>query len=219
MSPDPGTHDRTRTMDTTGKPLTPAQVEALEARFALRLTARLDDSSASVGHEVSERLRVARMQAVAAARNVRATQAVVATAAAPLRAPQWQLAGPASAGSPGFARHIDHGRRLEDKPTAWGWRVASALPIIALVAGLWGIHWWQRQQQVDAAADIDMALLADDLPPAAYADPAFEEFLRAGSPMPAVMPAEDTLPQGADTPNDAGDASDTDESATETTES
>jgi Protein of unknown function (DUF3619) len=206
-------------MDTTGKPLTPAQVEALEARFALRLTARLDDSSESLGHEVSERLRVARMQAVAAARHARATQHVVAPATAPLRAPQWQLASAPSAGSPGFGRHIDHGRRLDDKPTGWGWRIASALPIIALVAGLWGIHWWQRQQQVDAAADIDMALLADDLPPAAYADPAFEEFLRAGSPLPAVMPAEDALTQGADTPSDAGERTETDEPATETTES
>jgi len=178
-------------MDTSGKHTPSAQVEALEARFPLRLTARLDDASQTVGHEVSERLRVARMQAVAAARQVRVAQLATAPVAAAAVAPQWQLASAGSAGSPGFARHIDHGRRLEDRPTAWGWRIASALPIIALVAGLWGIHWWQRQQQVDAAADIDMALLSDDLPPAAYADPGFEEFLRAGSPLPAIQPVSE----------------------------
>jgi len=206
-------------MNTTGKPRTPAQVEALEARFALRLTARLDDSAQTVSHEVAERLRVARMQAVAVARKAQVAQ----TAAAPLssahRAPQWQLASTGSAGSPGFSRHVDHGRRLDDAPTGWGWRIASALPIVALVAGLWGIHWWQRQQQVDAAADIDMALLADDLPPAAYTDPAFEEFLRAGSPLPAVVPAEEPMAHDGDAPTDAGERSETDESATEITES
>jgi hypothetical protein len=186
-------------MSTTGKHFTSAQAQALEARFALRLTARLDDGSQAVGHDVSERLRVARMQAVAAARSARVASTELATApAAPQLAAQWQLSGAGAAGSPGFARHVDHGRRLEDKPTGWGWRIASALPIIALVAGLWGIHWWQRQQQVDAAADIDMALLADDLPPSAYADPGFEEFLRAGSPLPAVLPEPEEPAQ--DTP-------------------
>jgi len=180
-------------MDTSGKHTPSAQLEALEARFALRLTARLDDASQTVGHDVSERLRVARMQAVAAARQVRVPEMAMVPASATV-APQWQAATAGAAGSPGFARHIDHGRRLEDRPTAWGWRIASALPIIALVAGLWGIHWWQRQQQVDAAADIDMALLSDDLPPAAYADPGFEEFLRAGSPLPAIQPVSEEPP-------------------------
>jgi hypothetical protein len=34
------------------------------------------------------------------------------------------------------------------------------------------------QEQVDAAAEIDAALLADDLPPAAYSDPGFLAFLK-----------------------------------------
>jgi Protein of unknown function (DUF3619) len=43
---------------------------------------------------------------------------------------------------------------------------------------LWGISQWYQNLQVQAAADVDMALLSDDLPPAAYTDPGFEEFLR-----------------------------------------
>ncbi|HET8871982.1 MAG TPA: DUF3619 family protein, partial [Aquabacterium sp.] len=69
-----------------------------------------------------------------------------------------------------------------DAPLGWGWRLASALPLIALVAGLWGIHTWYRHEQLQAATDVDMALLTDDLPPNAYSDPGFEEYLRAGDP-------------------------------------
>ena len=36
-----------------------------------------------------------------------------------------------------------------------------------------------RRRQVVAAAEIDAALLTDDLPPDAYSDPGFAEFLRS----------------------------------------
>jgi hypothetical protein len=162
----------------------PAQTEAFEARFALRLTARLDDAVQAFPHDISERLRVARMQAVSAAR---ATAAVRASQTAP-QVPVVSQAGLALAGGsgqgswaqhPGHQRDQHHGRRLDEAPTGWGWRLASALPILALVVGLWGINQWYQHEQVQAAADVDMALLSDDLPPAAYTDPGFEEFLRA----------------------------------------
>jgi hypothetical protein len=34
------------------------------------------------------------------------------------------------------------------------------------------------EHQIQAAAEVDAALLSDDLPPQAYADPGFAEFLR-----------------------------------------
>jgi hypothetical protein len=65
----------------------------------------------------------------------------------------------------------------------WWQRAASVLPLLMLVAGLLMIDQWSVREQVFAAADIDAQLLADDLPPAAYSDPGFAEFLRS-SPTP-----------------------------------
>ncbi len=53
------------------------------------------------------------------------------------------------------------------------------LPLFALVGGLALIQNWQNRTQVTAAAEIDEALLADDLPINAYRDPGFSEFLKA----------------------------------------
>jgi hypothetical protein len=60
---------------------------------------------------------------------------------------------------------------------AWWQRAAALLPLVVLVAGLVGIEQWATQEQIAVAADIDANLLADDLPPEAYADPGFAEFL------------------------------------------
>jgi hypothetical protein len=48
-----------------------------------------------------------------------------------------------------------------------------------LVLGLMAIDHWTVREQVVAAADFDAQLLADDLPPAAYSDPGFAEFIRS----------------------------------------
>ncbi|HEX5356404.1 MAG TPA: DUF3619 family protein [Aquabacterium sp.] len=184
-------------------PLTPAQREALEARFALRLSARLEEGAQSVPHDISERLRIAREQAIRAGREARA--AALAPAVAPAPVVQVSVAGLSTAGAGGagqnsnwnesrYARASDHGRRLDDSPPSWGWRLASLLPVIALVAGLWGIHRYYKQEQVQAATDVDMALLTDDLPPAAYSDPGFAEFLKTDTG-PTVRPIEEAAPE------------------------
>jgi len=126
-------------------PLTPAQREALEARFALRLSARLDQGAQSIPHDISERLRVAREQAMRAAREARTAVALApAVAPAPILVGVAGLSGAGAAGGTSsmgdwsesrHARDTQHGRRLDDSPTSWGWRIASALPILALVAG------------------------------------------------------------------------------------
>lgn len=171
-------------------PLSAAQIEALQARFAMRLSARLDESSRTLPHDITERLRVAREQAVRAA-TVPARQSV--TVIAPVLAPTFGLSVAGSSGQAtlnGWAarlplreRDSSHGRRLDDGPLPWGWRLASMLPALALLLGLWGIQDWYRQEQVQAASDVDFALLTDDLPPAAYADPGFEEYLLTDSPL------------------------------------
>jgi hypothetical protein len=52
---------------------------------------------------------------------------------------------------------------------------------VALVAGLLVISVVQDDDRASELADVDSALLADDLPPAAYADPGFAQFLKSDS--------------------------------------
>jgi hypothetical protein len=194
-------------------PLSRAQVEALEARFALRVSARLDESAKALPHDITERLRVAREQAVRAAVLARPQ---VAVATAPSYLPNAQLAGAgmrlAGSGSSGQASmsgwDTGPGRHNDDGPLPWGWRLASALPALALVVGLWGIHVWHQSEKVQAASDVDMALLTDDLPPAAYADPGFEEYLQTEPPVGVVQTAlttDDTATSHDDEASDEDD--------------
>lgn len=175
-------------------PLNAAQREALEARFALRLSARLSEGAQAVPHDISERLRVAREQAIRAARESKVKVAAASPVLAPLHVDVASvgLRGSVTLGGwqeSAHTRQPGRGRRLDDGPTSWAWRLASALPMITLVLGLWFIHADYQREQVQAAAEVDMALLADDLPPSAYADPGFEEFLRSGPLEPLQAPA------------------------------
>lgn len=135
--------------------------DAAEARLAARVAARLNDSAREVPHDIGERLRVAREQAVQrAAASRRAT--------VPAAAVQVQASGTAVLSGP---------------PSFW-LRLASVLPLLVLVAGLVLVQHRHDAEQIAAAAEVDMALLADDLPPAAYTDPGFAEFLKTAPPMP-----------------------------------
>jgi len=53
------------------------------------------------------------------------------------------------------------------------------LPLLVLVSGLALIDQWVVHQQVLDAAEMDAQLLSDDLPPTAYSDPGFVEYLRS----------------------------------------
>jgi hypothetical protein len=134
--------------------------EALQARLGARLAAGLSERAAVLPHDITERLRVAREQALLRAREVRRP------------APQ---AAPAVVGRSGGAAV------LAGSP-AWWQRAGAVVPLVVLVSGLVFIHQWQQREQVQAAAEIDAVLLADDLPPAAYSDPGFAEFLRSPQP-------------------------------------
>lgn len=140
---------------------TGAMLESLEARLAARLAAGLNESAAGLPHDIAERLRIGRQQAL-----LRARQRKVALAAA---------AGVVNAGGAGAAATM--GR------TGGLWvALASWLPLAVLIAGLLLIQQWATHEQVMAAAEIDAVLLADDLPPAAWTDPGFREYLKAPPP-------------------------------------
>jgi hypothetical protein len=133
----------------------PAALDALQARFALRVAARLTERSEGIEADVGERLRFARERALEQARASRA-----ATASQPV--------GATAAGALLLGRF----------GSGWWMKLASVLPALALVAGLLLIQQSQTDEQVSAAAEIDAALLADDLPPNAYSDAGFAEFLK-----------------------------------------
>jgi hypothetical protein len=65
----------------------------------------------------------------------------------------------------------------DDGAGLWN-RVAAVLPLVVLAAGLILIHAIQDERRASEVAEVDAALLTDDLPPSAYADPGFAQFLR-----------------------------------------
>lgn len=134
----------------------PRDTAALENRFARHVTARLSESAADVPHDISERLRVARERSLEHARWATQPKAVAAP----------------SVGMVGLGLAALRGGQ------GWGWRLASLLPVVAMVAGLVLVQSQEDSDQTLAAADIDAALLSDDLPPAAYTDAGFAEYLR-----------------------------------------
>lgn len=130
-----------------------ARLDLVEPRLAVRIAALLSEAADTLPQGAAERLRFAREQALDRAR--------------PLRS----AAAPALIGRSGGAA------LLGDGSSGW-FKLAAVLPLVALVAGLLLIGEWHTREQVHAAAEIDALLLADDLPPGAYSDPGFVEFLK-----------------------------------------
>lgn len=156
----------------------------------MRVRARLDEGAQALPHDIGERLRVAREQAMEAARTARAASLVVDVATAPVSVVV--QGGMSLAGGRGItglsmpahvwheaesARAAQHAAPQKQQPMGWGARMALVLPVLALVAGLWGIQRYQRLEHVEATTAVDLQLLTDDLPPDAYADPGFEAYL------------------------------------------
>lgn len=132
------------------------QLQQQSDRFGRQVAAVLNAGTAELPYGVTERLRAARVQAVA--RNKQVNVIGIAPAFA-------------SAGATlGFR---------ENGVSLWN-RLASALPLVALVAGLILIHGVQNDWRASEVAEVDAALLTDDLPPSAYADPGFAQFLKSG---------------------------------------
>jgi hypothetical protein len=63
--------------------------------------------------------------------------------------------------------------------TVWD-NVGWVAPLVVLVFGLIGIAQWQQDSRINDIAELDVALLTDDVPPDAYADSGFMGFLKNG---------------------------------------
>lgn len=117
---------------------------------------RLGEAAQQLPHDVSERLKAARMLALEKRRqaHVRLASAVV--------------------NSGGGTAALQMGGELRGI-----WRMLGAwLPLIALVAGLVTIDFVQDDFRAQEIADVDVELLTDDLPPDAFTDPGFAQYLR-----------------------------------------
>lgn len=60
---------------------------------------------------------------------------------------------------------------------SWTGRLGLSLPILVLVVGMAGIFHHEQQRQIREIADIDIAVLSDELPPSAYADNGFRAYI------------------------------------------
>ena len=130
--------------------------DVLVDRQGLKLSSVLKQDRSALPYELSERLRAARERAVAQRR-----------LESPRTAPAWFSQGSTLA----LGWGSDEGMGLLG-------RLSSALALGALVLGLLSISDLQSEQRARELADVDVALLTDALPPAAFADPGFIQFLQ-----------------------------------------
>ena len=134
--------------------------ELAQERLGLAIAARLSDASSQLPHDISERLRAARMQAIGKRKvaNARTAPSVAAS---------------------GSAAAMTFGDAFGDEKFSLWNAIASALPLVALIVGLVSINYVQNDNRARELAEVDSALLTDDLPPTAYTDSGFLQFLKA----------------------------------------
>jgi len=129
----------------------PLRAQALADQFGRAVARRLSAGTDDIEYAVRERLRAARVRALAQRK--------------------LEQFAPVAVGRGGAAT-LGLGER------SWFNRVASVLPLVILAAGLVFIYSEQADRRASELAEVDAALLTDDLPPAAYADPGFVQFLK-----------------------------------------
>lgn len=129
-------------------------VEQIEARFGKRVALLLDSQTQQLSGDIQARLQEARNLAISRAK----------PELSPVFAQQLQTA------NQGFS-----GFRF-NKPL---WSVTSWLiPIAVVVFGLVAISEWQEDQRIKDIANVDIALLTDDVPPDAFVDNGFMAYLK-----------------------------------------
>ena len=131
------------------------QFDSYQDRIGRSIAARLSDTTNSLPNDISERLKAARMQALGKRKIVKLQTA-------------------RSVSNNGGAATLAAG---DGGDGLWS-RLGAIIPLLALVVGLLTIGAFEEQLRVKEVADVDVELLADELPPAAYTDPGFAHYLR-----------------------------------------
>ncbi|RKP57439.1 DUF3619 family protein [Pararobbsia silviterrae] len=136
-------------------------LETREVEFAHALRCALEESVADLPAPALERLAAARAAALARKKPE--------TVEAPVFVPAFAGAG-APVAAPDAAPRAGAGRR----PLRG---LAILAPLAALVIVLIGVASWEDQRRIDENADIDAAMLSDDVPLSAYLDHGFHAYL------------------------------------------
>ena len=132
------------------------RADILQDRFALKTVSYLSSGAADLPHDLSERLRAARAQAVSKRKIAKV-----------------QTAG--NVVNMGGSTALSWG---SSDGLGWWGRIGSVMPLIALVVGMLTINSVQNDNRAQEVAEVDAALLTDTLPPAAFSDPGFVQFLK-----------------------------------------
>jgi len=140
-------------------------------QFGNAVARQLSEGLQDLPHDITERLRAARVRAVA-----NRPLAVVKAREAAL------LSGISVSGSVA-SLHAGQGTNdLNDDASdnmVWWRHLGALLPLLALVAGLITIAVIQDDNRIREVAEVDAELLTDELPPSAYVDPGFMQFVRS----------------------------------------
>ena len=131
-----------------------------EDMFGQCIATRLTESTDHLPHDITERLRAARVQAVE-----KHKQVLLQTSPVLFTHERSNVLTASHAGG-----HSN-----------WWGRLGGAGLLLFLVAGLLIINVVQDEIGARELADIDAALLTDELPPAAYVDAGFAQFLKTNN--------------------------------------
>ncbi|AOJ02428.1 MULTISPECIES: DUF3619 family protein [Burkholderia] len=128
-----------------------------ETDFAFKVRRALDERATALPAATTERLAAARRAALA---RKKPDAAIVLV--------------PALAGNAGT---LELRPSAEPRRKSLARRLIRAWPLALLLAGLVGIAYWEDMQRTAELADIDAAMLSDNLPLTAYLDHGFNAYL------------------------------------------
>ena len=126
--------------------------------FAYQVRRALDEQITSLPESTTNRLAAARKLAIARKKPESAVYAV---------APERRLAGV----------HFGAGGNPFNNSISWLVRVGIAIPLIILVIGAFGIYQYEAERRINELAELDVAVLSDELPLNAYLDHGFDTYL------------------------------------------
>jgi hypothetical protein len=129
-----------------------------EINFAYRVRHALNEKLDDLPASTTDRLAAARQAALARKKphvEVRVTRTATATATA-------------NGGTFGG---------LFSDPFGWMSRFSVALPLLLVVGGMIGVYQYEQQQSIAELAELDAAVLSDELPLSAYLDHGFNAYL------------------------------------------
>ena len=132
-----------------------------EQQFAEQIRLALEESTERLPYRVSYRLQSAR-------------QAALARLAETREVPESAIALPSASGTLTLGGMPPR----EREPARWGRLATGMLSVLVLAGGLFAISEWSEMDRADEAADIDLAVLTDDVPISAYADRGFGVYIK-----------------------------------------